>query len=340
VGVTPLPTGSRSTSGTTYRQAIATAVADELAADQRTVVLGVRPDAQAGDTGLGLLPDLLNQFGPDRVRVAAKTERTLAATAAGAAMAGLRPIVDLGFGDLAGSAFEQLVHGLASYRYLSGGQVTVPLTVLAAGGAGVGYAAGQSSVAENWFTGVPGLKVAVPSTAADAYALLRNGIRDDNPTLVFAHQALLRMRGAVPTRLEQSAPWGQANVVRRGSDVTIVATQLMLHRSLEAAEILAGEGVQATVIDPRTLTPFDEGALETSLSETSKLVVVSEAPGTTGWAARLIARLLEHHFFLFDAPPLLIAAEETPVPYAHPLETAYLPSVERIVSEVKARENS
>lgn len=319
----------------TYQQAIATAVADELAGDPAVIVLGVRPDVADGT--LRSAAELLERFGPERVREAPKTERALVAAAAGAAMTGLRPVVDLGFGDLTAAAFEHLVDGLASYRYLSGGQLAVPVTVIASGGAGTGYAAGRSSAAENWFDGVPGLKVAVPATTSDVYALLRSGIRDDNPALVFAHKALLRMRGRLSDR---AAPWGQAAVARRGSDVTIVATQLMLHRSLEAAEILAGEGVQATVIDPRTLTPFDESALETSLRETSKLVVVSEAPGTGGWAARLIARLLEHHFFLFDAPPLLIAADETPVPYAHPLESAYLPSVDRIVDEVRAQGES
>ncbi|GAB3412167.1 alpha-ketoacid dehydrogenase subunit beta [Flindersiella endophytica] len=327
--MTPLP------ANLTYRQAIAAAVADELTRDPAVVVLGVRPDLDDGT--LRSAAGLLERFGPDRVREAPKTERALVATAAGAAMAGLRPVVDLGFGDLMAAAFEHLVDGLASHRYLTGGQVTVPVTVIAAGGAGAGYAAGQSSAAENWFAGVPGLKVAVPATASDAYALVRGGIRDDNPALVFAHKALLRMPGALS---DQTLRWGQAQIVRLGGDVTIVATQLMLHRTLEAAEILAGDGIQATVIDPRTLTPFDEGTLEESLRETSKLVVVTEAPGTGGWAARLIARLLEHHFFLFDAPPLLISADDTPVPYAYPLETAYLPSVDRIVAEVRAQGNS
>jgi pyruvate dehydrogenase E1 component beta subunit len=247
---------------------------------------------------------------------------------------GMRPIAEIMFADFAGVCFDQLANQLAKYRYMSGGQVRVPVTIRMANGAGSGFAAQHSQAAENWLLNIPGLKLVVPGTVEDLYGLLRSSVRDDNPVLFFEHKSLFAVKGVVDPSLPL-VPLGKASVVRSGADVTIVAAQLMRHRAVAAASELAREGVEATVIDPRCLIPFDDATVVSSLERTSHLVVVQEGASMGSWGASLIARLLQEHFFLFDAPPLLIASDEIPVPYAEPMESAYLPDVDRIVTEVR-----
>ena len=260
------------------------------------------------------------------------SEQAIVGAAMGAAMRGLRPVAEIMFADFAGVCFDQIVNQLAKYRYMTGGQVTVPVTIRMCNGAGAGFAAQHSQAAENWFLNIPGLKIAVPGTVADLYGLLRSAIRDDNPVLVFEHKNLFAVKGEPSRRRCHS---GVADVARRGDDVTIVATQQMRWRALEAADQLAAEGIHATVIDPRTLVPFDDETVVASLQTTSRLAVVQEAPAGGSWGASLIARMTQHHFSLFDAPPLLICADDTPIPYAAALEAAWLPSVDRIVTEIR-----
>ncbi len=316
----------------TYRQAITRAIADSLAEHEDVFLFGedVGPIGGVFKTTDGLQA----RFGPERVLDTPISEQAIVGLAIGAALRGLRPLAELMFADFAGVAFDQIVNQLAKYRYMTGGQATLAVTIRLANGAPGGFAAQHSQSAENWFLNVPGLKIAVPATPADAYGLLRAAILDDNPVLYFEHKGLYNVKGeleegAAPTEL------GKARIVRAGDDVTIVATQLMLHRAVAAAELLAADGVAADVIDPRTLIPLDLETVAASVDRTNRLVVVQEAPPGGSWGATLIARLAEQRFEMFDAPPALVACDETPVPFAGPLEDAWLPSAERIVERTR-----
>jgi acetoin:2,6-dichlorophenolindophenol oxidoreductase subunit beta len=315
-----------------YRHAIARALADEMDHDDRVILIG--EDVGAAGGAFKSTAGLYERFGPDRVRDTPISEQAIVGAATGAAIMGLRPVAEIMFADFAGVCFDQIANQLAKYRYMTGGQVSVPVTIRLTNGAGAGFAAQHSQPAENWFLNIPGLKIAVPGTVPDLYGLLRSAIRDPDPVLVFEHKALFAIQGTIPEE-DSLVPLGVADVVRQGSDVTIVATQQMRHRAVEAASQLADEGIEAAVIDPRTLVPFDDAAVVNSLRVTSRLAVVQEAPADGSWGASLISRMMTSNWELFDAPPLLIAADATPVPYAGNLEAAWLPSVERITAEVR-----
>lgn len=316
-----------------YRKVIARALADELAADPRVVFLG----EDVGDAGgaFKATEGLKARFG-ERVRDTPISEQAIVGAAVGAALMGLRPVAEIMFADFAGVCFDQLVNTLAKYRYTSGGQATVPVTIRMSNGAGSGFGPQHSQAAENWFLNIPGLKIVVPGTVEDLYGLLRSAIRDDDPVLVFEHKNLFPLKGQIPAQPDDSflVPIGVADVVRSGEDVTIVATQQMRHRTMEAADILAQRGVSAEVIDPRTLVPFDLETVRTSLRKTSRLVVVQEGPPDGGWGASLVSTIATRAFELLDAPPVLIASDNTPVPYSTPMEDAWLPSTARILFEV------
>ncbi len=316
-----------------YRKVIARALADELATDTKVVFLG--EDVGAAGGAFKSTEGLKQRFG-DRVRDTPISEQAIIGAAVGAALMGLRPVAEIMFADFAGVCFDQLVNTLAKYRYTSGGQARVPVTVRMANGAGAGFGPQHSQPAENWFLNIPGLKIVVPGTVEDMYGLLRSAIRDDNPVLVFEHKNLFALKGRVPAEPDDAylVPIGEADVVRTGQDVTIVATQQMRHRALEAADQLAATGVTAEVIDPRTLVPFDLKTVVQSLRKTSRLVVVQEGPPDGGWGATLIASISSHHFELLDAPPTLIASDPVPVPYSTPMEDAWLPDASRIAAVV------
>jgi pyruvate dehydrogenase E1 component beta subunit len=318
-------------SATTYKQAITRALADELEADDGVFLIG--EDIGAAGGAFKTTDGLFERFGGERVLDTPISEQAIVGTAIGAAIQGLRPIAEIMFADFAGVAFDQIANQLAKYRYMTGGQVTLPVTVRMANGAGVGFGSQHSQAAENWFLNVPGLKVVVPATAADAYALLR-AVRDDDPVLYFEHKGLFNLKGELPAA-PPALELGRAEVARAGEHVTLVATQLMRHRALEAAERLAREGVSVEVIDPRTLVPFDLDAVRDSLDRTNRLVVVQEAPRGGSWGASLIATLAEQRFEMLDAPPVLVAADDTPIPYAEPLERAWIPDADRIAEEVR-----
>jgi pyruvate/2-oxoglutarate/acetoin dehydrogenase E1 component len=317
---------------TTYKLAINRAIGDALAADEDVFFFG--EDVGAAGGAFKTTEGLQERFGEQRVLDTPISEQAIVGTAIGAAMRGLRPLAELMFADFAGVAFDQLANQLAKYRYMSGGQVTLPVTVRLANGASGGFGAQHSQAAENWLLNVPGLKIAVPATPADAYGLLRAAVDDDNPVLFFEHKGLFNLKGELgeePPTMEL----GRADVVRSGDDVTLVATQLMRHRALEAAEELARDDISVEVIDPRTLVPMDVETVGESVDRTNRLVVVQEAPVGGSWGATLIARLIETRLEMFDAPPLLVAADETPVPYSGPLEQAWMPATERIVARVR-----
>ncbi len=318
---------------TNYRQVIALAIADAMDEDDSVILLG--EDVAAAGGAFKTTVGLLDRFGPERIRDTPISEQAIVGASLGAAITGLRPIAEIMFADFAGVCFDQIANQVAKYRYMTNGQVTVPLTIRMANGAGSGFGAQHSQPAENWFLNIPGLKIAVPGTVADLYGLLRSAVRDDNPVLVFEHKNLFALRGEVPSGPDAVVPLGLADVVRHGTDVTIVAAQQMRHHATVAAEQLATEGIDATVIDPRTLVPFDDATVVESLMETSRLLVVQEAPADGSWGASLISRMTCSHFEQFDAPPVLLAADPTPVPYAGVLEELWAPGVERILAAAR-----
>jgi pyruvate dehydrogenase E1 component beta subunit len=317
----------------TYRKAISRAIADEMATDERVVLLG--EDVAAAGGAFKTTEGLHGAFG-HRVRDTPIAEQAIVGMAIGAALMGMRPVAEVMFADFAGVCYDQLVNSLAKYRYTTGGQANVPVTVRMANGAGVGFGPQHSQQAENWFINVPGLKLVVPATVEDLYGLLRSAVRDDDPALVFEHKGLFNLKGNLPAEPDDSflVPLGRAAVVRPGDAVTVVATQLMRHRAVEAAVQLADRGIEVEVIDPRTLVPFDDATVTASLARTSRLLVVQEGPPDGGWGASLVARVCTQNFDLLDAPPVLLASDATPVPYAAAMEDAWLPTSERIVTEV------
>jgi pyruvate/2-oxoglutarate/acetoin dehydrogenase E1 component len=319
-------------SAVTYKQAITRAMADELAADDDVFLLG--EDVGAAGGAFKTTEGLFERFGAERVLDTPISEQAIVGAAIGAAVQGLRPLAEIMFADFAGVCFDQIVNQLAKYRYMTAGQVSVPVTIRMANGAGAGFGAQHSQPCENWFLNVPGLKVVVPATPADAYALLRAAVRDPDPVLYFEHKGLFNLKGELPAGAPPLS-LGSADVVREGADVTVVATQLMRHRALEAADLLAEEGTSVEVIDPRTLVPFDRDTVAASLDRTNRLVVVQEAPPGGSWGATLIASMMQDRFEMLDAPPRLIAADETPVPYAGPLEAAWMPDAERIAAGIR-----
>lgn len=317
----------------TYREAIIRALADSLAADDSVFLLG--EDIAAAGGVFKTTEGLQERFGGERVLDTPISEQAIIGLAIGAALQGLRPVAEIMFADFAGVAYDQLANQLAKYRYMSGGQVTVPVTVRLVNGIGGGFGAQHSQTPENWFLSIAGLKIVTPGTPADAYGLLRAAIADDDPVLVFEHKGLLNSKGELADDAEPVAI-GSAAVVRPGEHVTVVANQQMRFRALEAAEALAAEGISLEVIDPRTIVPFDFETVAASVEKTNNLLVVQEAPPGGSWGATLIARLVEERLDSFDSPPILLGGDETPIGYAATLEGAWAPDAERIAAAVRS----
>jgi pyruvate/2-oxoglutarate/acetoin dehydrogenase E1 component len=320
-----------STTELTYRDAITRALHDALAEDGDVILLG--EDVAAAGGAFKVTAGLFETFGPSRVMDTPISEQAIIGAAIGAAVQGLKPVAEIMFADFAGTCFDGIANEVPKYRYMTGGQVTMPLVVRMANGAGGGFGAQHSQSVENWFLNVAGLKIAVPSTPADAYGLLRAAIADPDPVLYFEHKNLFNLKQRVD-RLEP-VELGRADVVREGEDITIVASQMMRHRALEAAERLAGEGVSAAVIDPRCVAPLDLETIVGSLEVTNRLLVVQESTRAGSWGSSLIADVVREQFELLDAPPALLGGDETPIPYAEELESAWLPSAERIAALAK-----
>jgi acetoin:2,6-dichlorophenolindophenol oxidoreductase subunit beta len=316
----------------TYRQAVIRALSDELESDPQVVLIG--EDVGAAGGVFKATEGLHARFGDRRVRDTPISEQAIVGTVLGAAVAGLRPVGEVMFADFAGVCFDQIANQLAKYRYQSGGQRGVPATLRMAGGGSLGFGAQHSQCVENWFLNVPGLKLCVPATPADVYTLLRAAIRDDDPVLVFEHKALYGITGVLSSGA--ALPIGKAEIVRDGTDVTVVASQLMRHRAAQAAETLAAEGVSVELIDPRTIAPLDTETIVESVRRTGKLVCVQEAPGMGSWGESVVSHVALEAFELLDAQPALVASNRTPVPYARSLEEATLPSVTRIAAGIRA----
>lgn len=317
----------------TYSQAINEALREEMRRDEKVFVMG--EDVGIFGGCFGVTTGMIDEFGPERVLDTPISETAIMGSAVGAAAAGLRPVPEIMFMDFLAVCLDELVNQAAKMRYMFGGKAKVPLTLRTVLGAGLGAAAQHSQSLEAWICHVPGLKVVMPSTAADAKGLLKSAIRDDNPVVFLEHKMMYAMSGEVPDG-NYTIPLGKAEIKRAGKDVTIVATSLMVHKALAAAETLAAEGIEAEVIDPRTLVPFDKETLFHSVEKTGRLVIVHEAVKTGGFGGEIAAMVAEECFDMLDAPIKRVAAPSTPIPFASNLESAFIPNEEKIIEAVKA----
>ena len=319
----------------TYAAALNLALKEEMRRDQRVFVMGEEV-AVWGDGGVfSVSRGLLEEFGPARVRDTPISEEGIVAMAVGAALTGTRPVVELMYADFITLAMEPLVNQAAKLRYMFGGQCSVPMVLRTNLGASGGKAAQHSQSLESWLVHVPGLRVAVPSTPADARGLLKTAIRGDDPTVFFEHKLLYFRSGPVPDE-DRPLPFGQAAVRRRGRHATVVATQAMLLKAMAVADRLAAEGVELEVIDPRTLVPFDWDTVLGSVRRTGRLLVCHEAVERGGWGGEVVARAVEACFDDLDAPPARVCAADVPIPYSEPMENAVIPGEDDI--EAAARE--
>jgi pyruvate/2-oxoglutarate/acetoin dehydrogenase E1 component len=316
----------------TYREAIVTALQEEMRRDPRTLIMGedIGPSGGPFKTCQGLY----EEFGAQRVRDTPIAETGFVGAALGLALAGFRPIVEIMFADFLGVCFDQIVNSIAKHRFMSGGQVAIPLVIRAIGGGGLRFGPQHSTTAESWFLSVPGLTIACPSTAAEAYGMLKAAIRSDNPVLLLEHKALLGSKGTVEVGPDELAPLDGAKIVRRGKDATIVASLAMVGRALAAAELLSTEGIEAEVIDLRVLRTMNLQCVFESIRNTNLLVTVEEQAQLGGWGGEVVAQVVHEVFDYLDAPPERICLPEYPVPYSPPLEDGVIPSEERIAVAV------
>src|SRR6478735_7519130 len=313
----------------TYAEAIREGLAQAMEADPRVFLFGEDVGVYGG--AFGVSGDLVHRFGKDRVLDTPISELGLAGAAVGAALTGMRPVLEIQFSDFVTLAMEQIVNQAAKIRFMFGGKASVPMVVRLPGGSGTGAAAQHSQSLEAWFAHVPGLKVVMPATAEDAKGLLLSAIDDPNPVIVLEHKLLYRTSGPVPEKAVR-VPLGKTAVRRTGSDLTIVATGVMVSRSLEAAETLSAQGIDASVLDPRTLSPLDDAPILEDVARTGRALLVQEAPGHVGYTAEIAARITESPtLYRLLAPIRRLSGLNAPIPYAPQLETASVPQVPDIV---------
>lgn len=316
-----------------YVQAIRDVMAEEMRRDEKVFVMGEDIEVLGGI--FGATRGLADEFGADRVRNTPISEAGFISAGLGAACAGMRPIVELMYMDFSLVAADSIINQVAKTRYIFGGKAKVPLVIRGQQGVGRGNAATHSQSLETLFMHFPGLKVAMPSTAEDAAGLLRDAIRDDNPTIMIEHKALYTQKSEVPDDPEFMIPWGKGRVFREGKDCTIIATHTYVKKSLDAAEELAKEGIECEVIDPRTLVPLDIDLLSSSVKKTGRCVVVHEAHRTCGVGAEISSQLYEQAFCYLDAPIERLGAKQCPLPFNLGLENAVVPQPEDIINAVK-----
>ncbi len=314
-----------------FRTAVREALDEALAADERVILFG-EDIALAGGV-FAVTPGLYEKYGSDRVFDTPISELALAGAAFGSAVNGLRPVVEIMFGDFLTLVMDSIVNQMSKFRFLTRGETTVPVVIRSVVGGGGRFGAIHSQMPAAWFTGIPGIKIVAPSNPADAKGLLRAAIDDDDPVLFLEHKRLYGVQGDVNGA---AVPLGQAAIARAGRDVTIVSAMRGVHDSLAAAETLAAEGIEAEVIDLRTIRPFDADTVLASIARTNRLVVVEEGPLTGGWAGEILAVAAERALGDLDAA-WRIATADSPVPYSPPLEDAHFPSADRIVAEVRSR---
>lgn len=316
----------------TYVQAIRDAQRIELARDENVFCIG--EDIGVLGSAFGQTAGLLDTFGPERILDAPISEAAITGMAVGAASMGMRPIVIHDFIDFMGVCMDEILNQMAKFTYMVGGQATLPILVRAQGGGGISAAAQHSQSLEAFFTHIPGLVVVAAATPADVKGLIASGVRSEDPVILIEHKTLGGMEGEVPEG-DYLVPIGKANRLREGGDVTLLSWSAMVHTCVRAAEQLAGEGIEAEVIDLRTLVPLDKEAIYESLDKTGRLVIAHEAVGQSGYGAEIAALVADECFDMLDAPIKRVAAPFTHCPFSPPLEAAYIPDEGKIIAAVK-----
>jgi len=316
----------------TFREAIREALIDEMEKDSLVFLMG--ENIAVGGGVYKVTDGLLDRFGQERVIDMPISESGFTGAAVGAALLGTRPIVDLMYNDFLPLVMDHVVNHAAKMRYMYGGKARVPIVIRTFFGAGTTSGCSHSQSLEAWVVHCPGLKVVMPSTPADAKGLLKTAIRDNDPVIFFEHRLLYAMKGKVPDG-EYLVPLGEADVKREGRDVTVVATAIMVHKAIRAAEELSKEGIEIEVLDPRSLLPFDCEALVDSVKKTGRLLIVHEACKTGGIGGEIAAIAAKEAFGYLDAPIERIGAPDVPVPFSPPLESHYIPKAEDIMSSVR-----
>lgn len=321
----------------TYSEAIRESMSQAMRGDQDIFIMGEDIGIYGG--AFGLTNGMIEEFGPERVRITPISEAAISGCAVGAAITGMRPILEIQFSDFIMIALDNIVNQAAKTRYMFGGKGMVPVVIRLPGGSGAGFAAQHSQSLEAWMTHVPGLKIVQPSNAYDAKGLMKAAINDNNPVLFYEHKLLYTTKGEVPEE-EYEIPLGIADIKKEGKDITIIATGVMVNRSLEAAVELAKEGIDVEVIDPRTLVPLDEKTILESVKKTSRVLVVYEAVKRGGYGAEIASMIAESDVFDFlDAPIRRLGGAVTPIPYNPSLEKAAVPQIPDIVAECRSLMN-
>lgn len=317
----------------TYLEAVREAMSQEMRQNEDVFILGEDIGVYGG--AFGVTRGMIEEFGPERVRNTPISEAAIAGGAVGAALTGMRPILELQFSDFITIAMDQLVNQAAKTRYMFGGKGKVPMVVRTPAGSGTGAAAQHSQSLEAWMAHIPGLKVVQPSNAYDAKGLLKAAMDDDNPVIFYEHKLLYRTQCDVPEE-QYSIPLGKADIKREGKDVTIVATAIMVHKALEAAKELEKERIDVEIIDPRTIVPLDEEAIIESVKKTGRLIVVHEAVKRGGFGGEIASMIAESEAFDYlDSPIKRLGGLAVPIPYNPTLEKAVIPQVSDIVEAVK-----
>jgi pyruvate dehydrogenase E1 component beta subunit len=317
----------------TYREAVVRALDEEMARDENVIFFG--EDVGKAGGVFKVTPGLWEKYGNDRVRDTPISENAIIGAGIGAAITGMRPVVELMFADFAAVTLDQIINQAAKMRYMSGGQIKVPLTIRAAQGAGAGFGSQHSQCCETWFMHAPGLKVVVPSNPADVLGLLKSAIRDDNPVVFLEHKSQYTDKGEVPDHADHIVPLGVANIVREGTDVTLVAVQNMVKVAKAAAEELAQAGISCEIVDPRTLVPLDVDTIVNSVKKTGRLITVEEAIRAGGWGAEVASQVTEKAIWSLEGPVVRVTMEAGIIPFSAPLEAMLLPNKERVIAAVR-----
>ena len=316
-----------------YREAISEALREEMTRDETVILFG---EDVAGFGGVFKSTEgLFEAFGPSRVMDTPISELGIVGAALGAALVGLRPVAEIMFVDFTSLAMDQIANQCAKFHFMTGGQAVVPVVIKTQGGVGFGDAAQHSQSLEAWHTHIPGLKVVMPATPYDAKGLMKSSIRDDNPVIFIEHKLLYLTEGPVPENEDYTIPLGKADIKRKGNDVTIISWSKMLLDSLAAATQLEKDGIDAEVVDLRTLKPLDLETILQSVKKTGKAVIVHEACKTGGFGGEIAALIMEEAFDYLDAPAKRVAALDTPIPYAEPLYRAVIPDPDKIAKAVR-----
>ena len=327
------PNGTNGTSRIlTFGEAIKEALAEELRRDNRVFVIG--EDVGEAGTAFKVLLGLIDEFGPERVIDSPISEPGITGLGVGAAMTGMRPVVDIMFGDFSTLIMDQMVNQAAKTHYMSGGKLTVPMVLRTTMGAGRRSAAQHSQSLHVWFSHIPGIKVAIPSTPYDAKGLMKSAIRDENPVVIFEDKMMYQLKGPVPEE-EYTIPFGVADIKREGRDITLIATSSMVHVALAAADKLAEIDISAEVIDPRTTVPLDRATLIESAKKTSRAIVIDEGYEAYGVTAEIASVIADGAFYYLDAPVKRMGAMDVPIPFSPVLEDLTIPTADGVAEMAK-----